>query len=210
MCPVAPRVVKYDEFMQITNRGQIEDYIMYKAFVISTIAYYLLVAVQGDCSSDKDKGTETCGSTQSIRWYFNQKKFRCMAFTYLGCGGNGNNYITYDKCQTCSPADGPTCLSAAFSPPPPRPAGSGSLGPRWCKTVGCPTGYECQNGGMTSQCCNSTTENWFKEAENPKCKDGQTALQLGGHTIVADSCSDLSCPEGHYCETTNQLFAKCC
>uniref|UniRef100_A0A915JMM8 BPTI/Kunitz inhibitor domain-containing protein n=1 Tax=Romanomermis culicivorax TaxID=13658 RepID=A0A915JMM8_ROMCU len=184
---------------------------MYERFVISIFSYYFLVAVQGDCSSDKDKGNNTCGSPHSIRWYFNQKKFRCMAFTYLGCDGNDNNFQSYDACQTkCRPVDGSACFSAAYSPPSPMPVSGFRSGPRWCEAIGCPTGYECQNGGMTSQCCHSATEDWFKEADDPKCQNGKAALQLGGHMVVADSCSDLSCPQGHKCEITNQLFAKCC
>uniref|UniRef100_A0A915IET5 BPTI/Kunitz inhibitor domain-containing protein n=1 Tax=Romanomermis culicivorax TaxID=13658 RepID=A0A915IET5_ROMCU len=134
---------------------------MYKLFVISTFGFYLIVTVQSACSSDKDKGDNNCDSVESIRWYHNEKKFRCMAFTYLGCGGNDNNFLTYDACQAkCSIADGPACLSAAFSQPPRMPAWAHRLGPRWCQTVGCPGGYECQNGGLVSQCCNSSTESF--------------------------------------------------
>uniref|UniRef100_A0A915J4I9 BPTI/Kunitz inhibitor domain-containing protein n=1 Tax=Romanomermis culicivorax TaxID=13658 RepID=A0A915J4I9_ROMCU len=165
---------------------------------------------QRRCMNNKDKGN-ACDKPQSTRWYFNEKKFRCMAFTYLGCGGNDNNFVNMNDCHTqCMPADGPACLSSEFALPAPMPKDATKYGSHWCQKTGCPTGFQCHNGIWFSQCCNQTVENWFTEGSDPKCKNGRNAYQLDGHLAVGDTCSDLVCPQGHTCESTNLLFAKCC
>ncbi len=36
------------------------------------------------------------------RYFFNAFKKDCEAFRYSGCGGNENNFMTYDSCKrTC-------------------------------------------------------------------------------------------------------------
>lgn len=43
------------------------------------------------------------------RWYYNSRVKRCLRFTYGGCKGNGNNFITKRRCQRrCSRV--PLCL----------------------------------------------------------------------------------------------------
>lgn len=34
------------------------------------------------------------------RYYYNQDARRCEAFTYGGCGGNGNRFISESECQS--------------------------------------------------------------------------------------------------------------
>ncbi|XP_062816999.1 tissue factor pathway inhibitor isoform X2 [Anolis carolinensis] len=42
------------------------------------------------------------------RYYYDVKNKRCRPFTYSGCGGNYNNYATYEQCaQKCEPFGSP-------------------------------------------------------------------------------------------------------
>lgn len=33
------------------------------------------------------------------RWYYDWERETCFAFTYSGCDGNGNNFVSYDQCR---------------------------------------------------------------------------------------------------------------
>lgn len=39
-------------------------------------------------------------SNYKVRWYFNKNRGECEAFVYTGCGGNSNNFISQDKCES--------------------------------------------------------------------------------------------------------------
>jgi len=34
-----------------------------------------------------------------LRWYYDQESKRCEEFTYGGCAGNDNNFVSHHKCQ---------------------------------------------------------------------------------------------------------------
>ncbi|XP_035222092.1 papilin-like [Stegodyphus dumicola] len=48
----------------------------------------LLARVQGKCRA------------QIPRYYFNQEIFKCLKFTYSGCGGNANSFSTKEECMS--------------------------------------------------------------------------------------------------------------
>jgi len=48
------------------------------------------------CSQAKDMGP--CRATM-LRWYYDQESKKCQEFTYGGCAGNDNNFISQHKCQ---------------------------------------------------------------------------------------------------------------
>lgn len=54
-----------------------------------------------DCSLPKDRGP--CNSEIDVlRWYFDQNTNTCQQFYYGGCGGNENNYTSFETCmQAC-------------------------------------------------------------------------------------------------------------
>ncbi|XP_043545876.1 tissue factor pathway inhibitor 2 [Chiloscyllium plagiosum] len=55
------------------------------------------------CTKPNDKGS--CAA-DILRFYFNDEKGICETFTYSGCGGNDNNFITLNACQKiCQPRD---------------------------------------------------------------------------------------------------------
>ncbi|KAK6047462.1 Kunitz/Bovine pancreatic trypsin inhibitor domain protein, partial [Cooperia oncophora] len=58
------------------------------------------------CKLDRDKGWACQGEKPSVRFYFDYRTFSCLAFQYLGCGGNENNYRTSSACSSdCKLAD---------------------------------------------------------------------------------------------------------
>lgn len=60
------------------------------------------------CNAPKDSG-HACdsileGVMQERRFYWNEKKFACVAFMYSGCGGNRNRFVEKYECeQRCRP-----------------------------------------------------------------------------------------------------------
>ncbi|XP_057655869.1 papilin isoform X2 [Diorhabda carinulata] len=48
------------------------------------------------CRLPVDQGS--CNMYQHKRWYFNDTKGECIAFIYSGCGGNFNNFKSYQYC----------------------------------------------------------------------------------------------------------------
>ncbi|XP_041039911.1 tissue factor pathway inhibitor 2-like [Carcharodon carcharias] len=55
------------------------------------------------CFKPKDRGY--CAA-EMLRFYFNKEKGCCETFSYSGCGGNDNNFISLELCQKiCQPSD---------------------------------------------------------------------------------------------------------
>jgi hypothetical protein len=64
---------------------------------------YLFVNVES-CSLPKETGN--CDEKKA-RWHFSQNDNKCMPFYYTGCGGNENNFESYDVCNDqCPPVRG--------------------------------------------------------------------------------------------------------
>jgi hypothetical protein len=49
------------------------------------------------CHQEFNMG-EKCKKSE-FRWYFSQEKQTCNQFIYSGCGGNGNNFKSYEECN---------------------------------------------------------------------------------------------------------------
>ncbi|XP_067907444.1 tissue factor pathway inhibitor 2 isoform X2 [Heterodontus francisci] len=53
------------------------------------------------CTKPNDKGSCTA---EILRFYFNQETCTCETFSYSGCGGNDNNFVSLKLCQKiCQP-----------------------------------------------------------------------------------------------------------
>ncbi|KAK6754407.1 hypothetical protein RB195_013423 [Necator americanus] len=55
---------------------------------------------QESCKLDRNRGTACRNATRSVRYFFDYKTFACLAFEYLGCGGNANNHRTSSECSS--------------------------------------------------------------------------------------------------------------
>ncbi|KHJ75381.1 Kunitz/Bovine pancreatic trypsin inhibitor domain protein [Oesophagostomum dentatum] len=51
------------------------------------------------CKLDRHRGNACRGAKPSIRYFFDYRTFACLAFEYLGCGGNENRYRTSSECS---------------------------------------------------------------------------------------------------------------
>ncbi|KOB77775.1 Lacunin, partial [Operophtera brumata] len=41
---------------------------------------------------------ESCGTLPSRRWHYSPARAACLVFAYQGCGGNDNNFVSYEEC----------------------------------------------------------------------------------------------------------------
>ncbi|CAB3994272.1 Cysteine-rich motor neuron 1, partial [Paramuricea clavata] len=55
------------------------------------------------CLAYPDK--RSCSTQTSIRWFYNATTRSCVQFTYGGCGGNFNNFLSEEKCQEVCQSD---------------------------------------------------------------------------------------------------------
>uniref|UniRef100_A0A915I3I9 Kunitz/Bovine pancreatic trypsin inhibitor domain protein n=1 Tax=Romanomermis culicivorax TaxID=13658 RepID=A0A915I3I9_ROMCU len=167
------------------------------------------------CKLPKSYGSycnATKENTTINKWYFNNEKFSCLAFTYKGCAGNDNKFDTKSQCEMrCKPQDGPTC--SGYGNGLQYDNGSAPVG-RNCLELQCPAGWVCKPGVFFVTCCNKTVEDYFNDAYNETCSNGAKAFSIArplwSETYFGDSCNDLRCPSGYECSQTNPLFAKCC
>lgn len=51
------------------------------------------------CSQPVDPG-RSCGSSISLRWYYDAVSHTCRSFQYLGCDGNSNNFVAEKDCRS--------------------------------------------------------------------------------------------------------------
>ncbi|KRG03316.1 kunitz-type serine protease inhibitor [Drosophila mojavensis] len=68
----------------------------------------ICAALQVNCSKPKNPVCELAHSfnvdvytsclNSARRWSYNAATNTCIKFTYLGCGGNGNNFLTKSQC----------------------------------------------------------------------------------------------------------------
>ncbi|KHJ86816.1 Kunitz/Bovine pancreatic trypsin inhibitor domain protein, partial [Oesophagostomum dentatum] len=56
-----------------------------------------------DCYMPLDQGSgvndKNCAENAGFRFYFSKEKEKCLRFWYNGCGGNSNNFYSYEVCQ---------------------------------------------------------------------------------------------------------------
>lgn len=52
------------------------------------------------CTQPRDAGHLRNSSKPSQKWYYNSIKGVCLKFEYMGFGGNANNFLTEDHCNS--------------------------------------------------------------------------------------------------------------
>ena len=103
----------------------------------------------GDCQLPKDPGPCT---DSSQNWFYNSNSGRCEQFTYGGCDGNANRFLTLDECQKrCVQCGPPSMPGWDFSDCPDHAYG-GICNPR------CVSGLR---GAVTAVC--DSTAGYLKE-----------------------------------------------
>ncbi|CAB3248675.1 unnamed protein product [Arctia plantaginis] len=148
------------------------------------------------CLQEVDTGhAEGCAAPALPRYHYSAPRGDCLAFAYQGCGGNDNNFPSYDNCrQYC------------------KPPGKNKLGcesyERHCASLTCdsivrssaPGGCEsCSCADTTSQC-----QQLHEECETIACPYGVRKLQDNGcERCICDEdpCLRNNCTEYQRCVT---------
>jgi hypothetical protein len=114
--------------------------------------------VLDECKVPPDPGA--CGDSIQ-RYYFDPTAYTCLPFTYSGCGGNGNNFLTVSQCRVyctthivCSCPAGSSSCSTAYGCAG-CPADSNYAGGTICSNPG----LEC-NDGIPCSCGASDAGTW--------------------------------------------------
>lgn len=146
---------------------------------------------------------EESGKSQPIiRFFYDSHRGTCQPFTYHGCGGNANNFISINQCQSF--CGGFTTTEVSTSPSSRIPSFPSSLlsflptipgSPTSAPTTATTSGYSTNSGILASQFC-----------------------PVVGEFLPTDplyhSCNPLvsySCPHGYTCQnSTRKAGFICC
>lgn len=143
------------------------------------------------------------------RFSFNQQKGRCEKFTYGGCGGNENNFLTAEACEAKCEKKGEGCVDSVCELPPGVPGPCKAALPRWtfnadsgvCERFiygGC-GGNE--NNFPTREACEGQCGSAAPPCSRTMCGPFQTCEinEPTGEAYCADTCRGRICPAGTKC-----------
>jgi len=114
------------------------------------------------------------------RYAFNTKTKRCESFTYGGCGGNANNFTSFEDCVTaCGPGDESDCPRAQPE------TGAACTGPN----------HPCDYSGSTGCLCQPTGQ-YSCEPLTPDTSCFSTRLlPPAGGAGAGGECTGPDCPQ---------------
>ncbi|KAI8741753.1 amyloid beta A4 protein, partial [Biomphalaria glabrata] len=144
-------------------------------------------ALDSICNLTLDVGSsnsEACSSTNSTRYYYNATTKTCQTFTFKGCAGNPNNFLTVDNCAA-------QCIKNPNMRPGSCPSDKVSVARGQCKDQ-CSSDVDC---GLAQKCCKINCARQCVPAvdesnKNLKCPLGQSRGQCSAST---------PCGKGLYC-----------
>ncbi|CCE71906.1 BPTI/Kunitz inhibitor domain-containing protein [Caenorhabditis elegans] len=116
------------------------------------ISYHQYATASSPSSRSQPPSGQSCTLPRQIgtgpyripRWYYNPVRGRCELFYWSGCCGNGNNFQTFQTCQsTCEESPNPCAVTGGATLSPCAPG------------QGCGTGSYCHVGAQTQTtvCC---------------------------------------------------------
>ena len=164
------------------------------------------------CTQDADVGD--CRAAIP-RYYHNQQSGRCERFSYGGCGGNENRFVTLEECQeTCggeSPCNLIDCAPGAICQVD-TDGEAECVSITSCLIRSCPTGFSCERDPATNmaECvpifitidpCEFTD---CDPCRFDPCKPGTTcelnSITRDPECVPIDPCSNFPCFGGFTCE----------
>ncbi|KAL3088045.1 hypothetical protein niasHS_009331 [Heterodera schachtii] len=173
------------------------------------------------CKKPRDAGHRCHGraggpiAAKNLKWYFDTETFECLAFSYNGCGGNGNHFDSPADCwDKCKLVDLAGCAGMRLPATDKQGhtiicAGAGYPSP----TAACPSGYRCTMLAHMGVCCHSATQDLYEANYRPTCPNGRQALQMQTRgvpmTLIGKKCADNFCPTGTKC-VEKEVYAHCC
>ncbi|CAJ0578517.1 unnamed protein product, partial [Mesorhabditis spiculigera] len=179
------------------------------------------------CHLPIDNGNR-CGVAPDTRFYFDSDSNTCRSFSYVGCGGNDNNFKTKGEClQYCSTE----VVCKRGDPLPDRY----SIAKQMSCSRGspCPSNYTCIKATSgNSACCPSQemvcgatynprevcrnpldNELWTFEHKKGRCEKIPQKPHINHHTAQPQLCDKSkrnSCPVGYECMKSSPFAAICC
>uniref|UniRef100_A0A1I8EWG0 BPTI/Kunitz inhibitor domain-containing protein n=1 Tax=Wuchereria bancrofti TaxID=6293 RepID=A0A1I8EWG0_WUCBA len=154
------------------------------------------------CSLPPQQGN-SCGTSSVTRFYFNIASKDCIEFTYNGCGGNLNNFETFEQCNNF-------CLSSACASGDivhVNPSTHMQLECRTDVSNSCPNNFTCTYDELfgKSVCCGAT--------DMEVCPNGEKAYINAFNMSVRECLINVSnsCPDYYLCRfhiQTNRYY--CC
>ncbi|UMM34265.1 hypothetical protein L5515_007419 [Caenorhabditis briggsae] len=184
---------------------------MIKGLILLVFVAVAFAQFRPECQQPLHFGVKQCTNTSSVRFHFDTIAKKCLAFKYSGCGGNANNFVSYNDCQSfCVPMDYFTC-----------PGGSaavvGKNGKSHCggmENLQCdgPNSF-CLNGIFMGMCCDAGARDKMNADYEKECGPGKLKHQMdiGGINIpmFGKTCDSAFCPQNTKCHQGN-YFAYCC
>ncbi|CAP28372.2 Protein CBG08654 [Caenorhabditis briggsae] len=167
-----------------------------------------------NCQLPLHHGVQKCANTSSLRFYMDADTETCLAFKYSGCGGNENNFDSWNGCSRCFAMDYSGC-----------PIGSKSINNLNSNSSICahidnenctgPNTY-CSRGAFFGKCCDKTIRDKENSDRSEKegCSPGtkKVTYKTGGGfsvTLLGKTCGSNFCPQKSTCHQGN-YFAYCC
>ncbi|KAK6102220.1 Kunitz/Bovine pancreatic trypsin inhibitor domain family protein [Brugia pahangi] len=154
------------------------------------------------CSLPPHQGN-SCGTSVVTRFYFNIASKECIEFTYNGCGGNLNNFATFEQCNNF-------CLSSACASGDivhVNPSTHMQLECRSDVSNSCPNNFTCTYDELFGKnvCCGATNME--------VCPSGEKAYMNAFNMSVRECLINIStsCPDYYLCRfhmQTNRYY--CC
>uniref|UniRef100_A0A913HEF1 BPTI/Kunitz inhibitor domain-containing protein n=1 Tax=Strongyloides stercoralis TaxID=6248 RepID=A0A913HEF1_STRER len=147
------------------------------------------------CSLPPQQGS-SCSSSQAIRYYFNIVTKECSQFTFNGCNGNLNNWVSLEQCNSF-------CRSSACSPGDIAYVNPNTNLPYECNPSlinSCPGNFQCTYDQLTgsSVCCGASGMD--------VCPDGEKAFVNAADNSVRECLVNVegSCPSNYLCRFNSQ------
>ncbi|PAV61571.1 hypothetical protein WR25_03124 [Diploscapter pachys] len=156
------------------------------------------------CSASLSRGNKCSGVPPKTMWFYDPGQKKCEPFTYNGCAGTANRFISQTACmKMCSETNKlgncPKGMSAYME--------DGETSPKTCtlNVIGtCP---------QPSSCVRSTTNQAICCETTVACPDGRRPYYIpGSSSVVACNPDGDNCPGNNVCveSSTVQGFHMCC
>ncbi|CAL2042416.1 unnamed protein product [Caenorhabditis brenneri] len=167
------------------------------------------------CQQPLHHGVQNCTNTSSLRFYVDGDTLAILAFKYSGCGGNSNNFKTFEDTLRCFPMDWNQCPISSAQINNLNSNSSECNTDKYPKCTG-PNAY-CNRGAYPSGfCCDKTVRDKERSdiSRSTGCSAGSRKVAFDSSTgftitLLGKTCESNFCPQKSTCHQGN-YYAYCC